>query len=108
MLGFRMEGEGRMDLVLQTSQIVRDEKLIESGDKVVVAVSGGPDSMALLHVLHRLSITQHYRLIVAHVNHQFLIAESVLEAQAVEQYAKELGVPFFGTAIDVPAHIRKY
>src|SRR5690554_5952691 len=103
-----MEGERFMDLVLQTSQIIRDMKLIQTGDKVVVAVSGGPDSMALLHVLHRLSVTQHYRLIVAHVNHQFRIEESEFEAQAVEQYAKELGVPFYGTAIDVPAYIRKH
>jgi tRNA(Ile)-lysidine synthase len=103
-----MKGDRHMDLVLQTAQTIREERLLQAGDKVVVAVSGGPDSMALLHVLHRLSIVQEYQLIVAHVNHQFRGAESDLEAEAVERYADELGIPFCGIAIDVPAYVREH
>ncbi len=97
-----------MDLVLQTAQTIRDEKLLSSGAIVVIAVSGGPDSMALLHVMHRLSSAQNYKLIVAHVNHQFRGAESEQEAEAVEEYARTLSIPFRGTAIDVPAYVRKH
>ncbi len=97
-----------MDLVLQTAQTIRDERLLTAGDKLVVAVSGGPDSMALLHVLNRLASAEEYQLIVAHVNHQFRGAESDIEAEAVEQYARGLSIPFFGVAIDVPAYVRKH
>jgi tRNA(Ile)-lysidine synthase len=108
MLGNGMEGVRNMDLVLQTAQTIRDEKLLHTGDIVVVAVSGGPDSMALLHILHRLSTNEQYRLAVAHVNHQFRGLESDLEAVAVQQYAEGLGIPFHGIAIDIPAYIRQH
>ena len=46
-----------------------DNKLINEGQKVVVAVSGGPDSMCLLDVLNKLSNDLKFSIIVAHVNH---------------------------------------
>src|SRR5690554_5229547 len=103
-----MEGVRRMDLVVQTARTIHEEGLLHSGDKVIVAVSGGPDSMALLHVLHRLSEAYNYHLIVAHVNHQLRGAESDQEAEGVERYASMLHIPFHGIAIDVPAHVQEH
>jgi tRNA(Ile)-lysidine synthase len=97
-----------MDLVLQTAQTIHEERLLSSGDKLVIAVSGGPDSMALLHVMYHLSIAHGYHLLVAHVNHMFRGAESDREAETVEQYAAELSIPFCGVAIDVPAYVREH
>jgi len=97
-----------MDLILQTARTIREEQLLKSGDKLVVAVSGGPDSMALLHVMYRLSTAQNYSLIVAHVNHKFRGEESAREAETVKAYANELGIPFHGAAIDVPAYVREH
>lgn len=97
-----------MDLVLQTAQTIHEKGLLSPGDKLVIAVSGGPDSMALLHVMHRLSLANDYHLVVAHVNHQFRGAESDREAEAVEQYADKLSIPFCGIAIDVPAYVREH
>ena len=45
-------------------------ELVRSGDRVVVGVSGGPDSMALLHALHELSPQLKLTLHVAHLDHR--------------------------------------
>ncbi|MBQ9267465.1 MAG: tRNA lysidine(34) synthetase TilS [Clostridia bacterium] len=64
--------------------------LIEEDDKVLVGVSGGPDSMALLHVLKELG----YSLCVAHINHG-LRENALLEEQYVAEYCAENHIPFF-------------
>ncbi|WP_404822303.1 tRNA lysidine(34) synthetase TilS [Paenibacillus lycopersici] len=88
-------------------ELAREERLWERGDAVVVAVSGGPDSMALLHLLHRLSGPEGLSLVAAHVDHGFRGEESANEAEAVRRYAAELGVPCESTYINMPAYIEE-
>ena len=81
-----------------------DEKLtglVSSGDKIVVGVSGGADSIALLQVLHLFSKTKNYDLVVAHVNHMTRGDESYFDADFVKDTAEKLGIPFFLKVIDV-------
>ena len=81
-----------------------DEKLtdlVSSGDKILVGVSGGVDSIALLHVLHLFSKTKNYDLVVAHVNHMTRGSESYVDADFVKDTAEKLGLPFFLKEIDV-------
>ena len=81
-----------------------DEKLtdlVSSGDKIVVGVSGGVDSIALLHVLHLFSKTKNYDLVVAHINHMARGGESYVDADFVKDAAEKLGLPFFLKEIDV-------
>jgi tRNA(Ile)-lysidine synthase len=69
------------------------QRLIEPNTKVVVAVSGGIDSMALFHALLTLRASMHLTLIVAHANHGLRGAESDAEAALVQQVAKQHGIP---------------
>jgi tRNA(Ile)-lysidine synthase len=94
-------------LVAAVEQRIKEEKLIEPGDGVVVAVSGGPDSVALLHVLFSLSGSYGWKLVVAHVNHQFRGDESDSEAAFVVELANRLGLPYEIGDIDVPAYIEE-
>ena len=74
-------------------------------DTIIVAVSGGPDSVALLHIMHEIS--QHHmplKLICAHVHHGFRV-ESDEEALMVERMAAKLDIPFVMEAVDVPAYM---
>ncbi len=55
-----------LEIVKET---IKEHKLINDNDKIVVAVSGGADSVALLHVLHTLKETYNLTLYVCHLNH---------------------------------------
>ena len=59
---------------------VMSHRMLESGDLVVVAVSGGPDSVALCHLLHRLRHSLNVELVVAHVHHGLRGAEADQDA----------------------------
>ncbi|WEK54293.1 MAG: tRNA lysidine(34) synthetase TilS [Candidatus Cohnella colombiensis] len=75
------------------------------GATVVIAVSGGPDSMALLHLLYTMSLQTHFRVVVAHANHQFRGAESDAEAILVRRIAQEWGMTFEMAELNMPDYI---
>lgn len=77
--------------VLQT--IVKN-KLIENGDKIVIGVSGGPDSITLLDVLIKLQSKIEFDIIVAHINHM-IRAEALDDQKYVEEYCKNRNIPCF-------------
>lgn len=69
-------------------------QLLSPQDTLVVAVSGGADSMALLHLLHELRKSPDWpiRIVVAHLNHHLRGAESDADAQFVRQSSQQLGI----------------
>jgi len=69
------------------------EVALEPGQVLLAAVSGGPDSMALLHVLSRLAPRLGLRVHAHGVDHG-LRAEASLELDVAASYAEHLGVPF--------------
>ena len=85
---------------------IRRFSMIEKGDRVLVAVSGGPDSVALLHALWSLRDDLDIDLHVAHLNHSFRGEESDSDAKYVADLSGNLGLPFTVEKIDIP-HIQK-
>jgi len=83
-------------------QILRQHKLVTSGDKLLVAVSGGADSMALLHLLSRLAPSFPCALMVAHLDHQLRSASSA-DADFVIDYCEQENIPVVVEKIDVAA-----
>jgi len=77
--------------------------MLSPGDLVLVAVSGGPDSVAMLHALHTqaddLGITLH----VAHLNHGIRGEASDLDEAFVRELAKSFGIQATVERVDVPA-----
>ena len=72
---------------------------LQYGDTVVVGVSGGPDSMALLHMMSRIKKELEVDVICAHVNHN-VRAESADEKVFVENFCKEYGLIFENMKIE--------
>ena len=82
--------------------------MLEPGDRVLVAVSGGPDSVCLLSALHSLSAELEITLHIAHLDHMFRGKESEDEAHFVDALARRLGIPSTIDHIDVPAFCREH
>ncbi|HTB58604.1 MAG TPA: tRNA lysidine(34) synthetase TilS, partial [Polyangia bacterium] len=91
-----------LSTVLRT---IAGHALFERGDQVIVAVSGGPDSMALLHVLWELRDRLGLTLEVAGVDHGLRPAAAE-ELELVQGRAEALGLPFVRLAVDVARHRR--
>jgi tRNA(Ile)-lysidine synthase len=71
---------------------VVSENLISQGMKLVVAVSGGADSVALLHLLHQIKTDMHLSLLAVHVNHQLRGKESEADEQFVKKLCDRLNI----------------
>ncbi|NTW59304.1 MAG: tRNA lysidine(34) synthetase TilS, partial [Nitrospirae bacterium] len=80
---------------------------LSPGDRVVVAVSGGPDSVCMLRALLAFMSEYELTLHVAHLDHRFRGEESAAEAQFVRGLAARLGLPATIEASDVPAYCRE-
>lgn len=74
--------------------------LLKRSDRVLVAISGGPDSVLLAYTLVQMG----YQLGLAHVNYNLRAEASDGEEQLVRKYAKEWGVPVYVQNVDTQAH----
>lgn len=77
-------------------------EMLRPGEGVLVAVSGGPDSVALLHVLRDLRKELRLRLEVAHLQHGIRGEEAAEDARFVAALAKRLKLPFHVREVDLP------
>jgi len=92
-----------LDILPQVRETIKRFGMLTPGDAVVVGVSGGPDSVALLDLLSRLRDELGLRLHVAHLNHR-LRPEAAEEAEFVRRLASGYGLPVTVDAADVPAY----
>jgi tRNA(Ile)-lysidine synthase len=81
--------------------------LIDKGDKVLVAVSGGPDSVALLYALLEIKDQFNLDICVAHLNHKLRGKESDEDENFVKNLAHKLNLKFFSKSIDVKKEAKK-
>lgn len=83
-------------LCLRVKKFLSKLVLLEKKTKIVVAFSGGADSTALAVILQSLG----FDLLLAHLNHN-LRKESHAEAQAAQEFAQKMGMPFFCAEQDI-------
>jgi tRNA(Ile)-lysidine synthase len=81
--------------------------LLQKGDRVLVAVSGGPDSVALLYALLETKDEFNLDLCVAHLNHKLRGKESDEDEKFVKNLAQKLDLKFFSKSIDVKKEAKK-
>ena len=97
-----------VDVLKQVRRTIDDHNLFEHGDGVVVGVSGGPDSLCLLHVLLHLREVYVLRLHVAHLHHGARGADADVDAEFVGELAAAWGFPVTIERHDVPALAREH
>ncbi|MBA7600546.1 tRNA(Ile)-lysidine synthase [subsurface metagenome] len=85
-------------------RFIQEQHLVSGQQKLVVAVSGGPDSVCLFHILVKLREELRITLHVAHLDHQLRGAESAADAQYVADLARQLNTPATIEQRDVKAH----
>jgi tRNA(Ile)-lysidine synthase len=96
-----MKEAGGKALGLQVLRTIRKFGMIRRGDHVLVAVSGGADSMALLLFLHELAPRMSLRLTAAHLNHGLRGAEAREDEEFVRRVCSDLGPAFVCESADV-------
>ena len=88
--------------ILRTvKQSIVTHRMLAAGDSVLVAVSGGPDSVALAHVLHTLAAEYPLRLAIVHLNHCLRQKDSDRDAEFAAEIARQLDLPFYIEKKDV-------
>jgi tRNA(Ile)-lysidine synthase len=68
--------------------------MLDPGDLCIVGVSGGPDSVCLLHILYELREQLEIRVVVAHLDHGFREGEDDAETRFVQRLASKMALPF--------------
>jgi tRNA(Ile)-lysidine synthase len=89
------------DLLQRVENQIQNRKLLQRGQKILVAVSGGLDSMVLLHVLEILSAKHKWKIIVAHFNHQLRGRASDADEKLVRKVAAKMKLSFISERADV-------
>ncbi|WP_078429476.1 tRNA lysidine(34) synthetase TilS [Alkalihalobacterium alkalinitrilicum] len=82
-------------------QFIKERQLLEPNSTIVVGVSGGPDSLALLHFLWNESHKENYQIVVSHVDHQLREITSAEDYQFVKQFCEKRAIPFEGKRVNV-------
>jgi tRNA(Ile)-lysidine synthase len=73
--------------------VIQENHLIEPGEGVVAGVSGGPDSVCLLHVLHSLKDRLKIKLYAVHINHMLRGSEADADEEYTAALCESLGIP---------------
>ena len=80
---------------------IKKYKLIEKGDKIVLGVSGGPDSIAMLDILKDLRNKFEFEIYVCHLNHMIRGQEAINDQKYVEQYCNKNQIEFFTKNVNI-------
>jgi len=97
--------EGHQEsLELRVLRFIQEHQLLSGGQPLLVAVSGGPDSVCLLRILIELQDELGVKLHVAHLNHQLRGTEAEADAQYVSDIANRLGIPATVESRDVKGY----
>ncbi|MDE5415974.1 tRNA lysidine(34) synthetase TilS [Alkalihalobacterium chitinilyticum] len=82
-------------------QFIKDHQLLRPNSTIVVGISGGPDSLALLHFLWKESQKENFQLIASHIDHQLRKGTSAEDFEFVKQYCADRDILFEGSRVNV-------
>ena len=86
---------------IKVSEFIEKNKLINKNDRILCAVSGGPDSITLLYILYALKDSYNIRVEVAHLEHGIRGYDSLRDQAFVKSIAKELDLVFHTKNVNI-------
>jgi len=95
------------EIVERVGSFAREQRLLGPRDRLVLAVSGGPDSVCMLHVLAGVLRDARSRLVVVHVDHGFRL-DSASDAEFVRALAAQFGLACEVARVDGPSFSRRH
>jgi len=96
-----------MTVLAKINRTVDEHKLLEKGDSVLVALSGGPDSVALLHILAGLKRKYRLKLQSVYINHNIRKRAAKKEEQFCQDICDRLKIDFHIISEDIPSLAKK-
>ncbi|QUG39918.1 tRNA lysidine(34) synthetase TilS [Psychrobacillus sp. INOP01] len=91
--------------IMKVKKYIDKHQLIQGGDRLLLACSGGVDSVAVVLTFQELKKLYNVQLGIVHTDHQLRGEESAEDMHFVEQLANRLDVPFYGTTLEVPSRV---
>ncbi len=96
-----------MDARLSVMKTIEEHALIAKGDRVLLGLSGGPDSLCLLDILAGLRKKYGFELFCLHLNHKIRGEEAEEDARWLAAYCEGRGLPLAVAEADVPAEAKR-
>ena len=89
-------------LEIKVSKFIKENELIENEDKLILGVSGGPDSLCMLDLLYKIKQKKelNFEIIVAHVNHM-IREEAESDENFVKEFCRKRNIEFISKKIDI-------
>lgn len=94
-------------MLVKVLKNILEYNLIEENDNIVLGVSGGPDSMALLYAFLEIRREIPFNIFVAHVNHGVRGKDALRDELFVERKSKELGLKYYSKRVDMEKYARE-
>ena len=87
---------------------IKDNNLIKSGDKILVALSGGPDSVCLLNILSELKKELNIDIAAAHLNHLLRGGDAFKDEEYAMNICNEMGIKCFVKRVDINTYAKDH
>lgn len=84
----------------EVKNTIKKYNLIKKGDKIIVGVSGGPDSICLANILYELKDELGFEMVICHVNHM-IREEATSDEEFVQEYCMKRNIIFEAKKIDI-------
>ena len=80
---------------------IKENKIIQQDDRILVALSGGPDSVCLLHMLYRIKDKFNLKLGAIHINHMLRGEEADKDENYIIDLCEQMGIKHYVKRINI-------
>lgn len=96
------------DILEKVKFTIKEHSLLEKGDRVLIAISGGADSVCMLNIFKRLAAEYDLELYAAHLNHMLRGDDAEDDECFTRDYCSKLGISFFSKKADVSLFAKEH